>query len=96
MERTKKITFEFDGKNVEASHGQTVLDAVLAAKIDLDHSCGGFGSCTTCRIFVQEPERLPPRNEIEKEAADDRGFSDEERLACQLTCMSGLKIRKPN
>lgn len=95
MERKKKITFEFDGKNVEASHGQTVLEAVLAAKIDLHHSCGGFGSCTTCRIFVHEPEQLPPRNDIEQEAANERGFAAEERLACQLICMNGLKIKSP-
>ena len=85
-----------DDKIVEASHGESVLEALLARKIELDHSCGGNGTCGTCRIFIVSGlENLPPRNEIENEFADERGFAANERLACQTVVIDGLVIQKP-
>ena len=85
-----------DNKIVEASHGESILEAALKSKIPLDHSCGGFGTCGTCRIFVKEGlEQLDDRNEIELEMAADRGFGPQERLACQTLPCAGLVIERP-
>lgn len=82
------------GQLVPMSHGQTVLDALLAAKIEIDHSCGGMGSCGTCRIFVENlPLSQVPRNELEAEIAIDRQLKDYERLSCQLQAIDGMKIK---
>jgi 2Fe-2S ferredoxin len=82
-------------KIVEASHGQTILDSLLKANIPIDHACGGFGTCGTCRVqVVKGIERVPLRNEIEAEMAQDRGFAAKERLACQSEVCEGLEIER--
>ena len=67
--------------------------------IELNHSCGGMGTCGTCRVRIlsslESLGPLEPRNEIEIEMANDRGFAENERLACQLAIVNGLKFRIP-
>lgn len=89
-----------DERNVEipvpCDRACTVLEAALKNKIELDHSCGGMGTCGTCRVWIiSSLEPLEPRNEIEIEMANDRGFAEDERLACQLAIVNGLKFRIP-
>jgi len=75
---------------------QSVLEVALKSGIEISHSCGGMGSCTTCRVIVmRSPSALPPRNELEQEIADTRGFAEDERLSCQLPPLEGLEVRIP-
>jgi ferredoxin len=76
----------------------TILDAVGDTGLELDHSCGGMGSCGTCRVMIEAPHSaaLPARNEIEAEMAAERGFAECERLGCQ-TCaadVAGFVVRR--
>lgn len=74
----------------------SVLEVALANKIELGHSCGGMGCCTTCRVIVlSDINSLPPRNELEQEMADMKGFRADERLACQLKPVAELKVAIP-
>jgi len=83
-----------EGIVVKASQNLTLLENLLAHKIEINHSCGGMGSCGTCRVFVENKESLlNEKNEIEKEFAEERGFSDCERLSCQIHPVEGLIIR---
>ncbi len=93
----KSITFLPDEQNVLVSHrDQSVLDVALRVGLPINHTCGGFGTCGTCVVFVREGlENLPPRNEIEAELAGDRGFLPEERLCCQIPPVDGLVLEKP-
>ena len=85
-----------DGKACALAGEESVLDVALKHEVNLPHSCGGMGSCTTCRVFVVESEALlPPRNELEQDLADMRGFAENERLACQLPPTAGLVVRIP-
>jgi 2Fe-2S ferredoxin len=85
-----------DQKIVQASQGQSILETLLENHIEIDHSCGGMGSCGTCRVFVQAGlEQFSPRNELEQAIAEDRGFAENERLSCQNLVKPGLVIRKP-
>ncbi|MGZ3770305.1 MAG: 2Fe-2S iron-sulfur cluster-binding protein [Bdellovibrio sp.] len=92
----KCITFLPNNKDVPVSHkDNTLLDFALRLGISLDHTCGGNGTCGTCLIRVVEGgEKLEARNELESEIAQDRGFEADERLACQLTLVDGLVVRK--
>ena len=82
---------------VKARPGQSILQALLDSKIEIDHSCGGNGTCGTCRIFIQQGlEKLKPRNEIESEMAQERGFQSHERLSCQTLAVADTEIRKAN
>jgi len=85
-----------DDKIVPASQGDSILDAILKAKIEIDHSCGGMGTCGTCRIYVTSGlDKFAERGELEQEIALDREFQPEERLACQNLAMSEIQIRRP-
>ena len=76
--------------------GDTVLEVALKNKIPLAHSCGGMGSCTTCRVIVENSvEKLNPRTEVEIEIIEGRGFLNTERLSCQLLASPGLTVRIP-
>lgn len=76
---------------------ENFLESALRAGFELDHSCGGHGTCGTCRIFIQSGlETLPPRNEIEMEMAEDRGFLPAERLSCQIKPEHELVVTVPH
>jgi ferredoxin len=85
-----------ENKLVQASQDSTILEALLKADIELDHSCDGHGTCGTCRIFVEKGlEKLGPRNEVENEFASDRQFRENERLSCQCLVQEGLILKRP-
>lgn len=74
----------------------SVLEVALRYGIGLNHSCGGMGSCTTCRVYIEEGlELLPERTELELERAEERFFDENERLSCQIPALPGLKVKIP-
>jgi 2Fe-2S ferredoxin len=90
-----KILFLPADKYVEIRGEPSVLDLALKNKIPLDHSCGGSGSCGTCRVFIEGGGPVGARNDIEAAMAEDRQFTDFERLACQIEPVDGLVVRTP-
>lgn len=81
--------------NILISKEKSLLDELRANKIPVPFSCGGEGICTTCRIIVLSGE-LTDQTEVEKERADERGFSDNERLSCQaFTKSDSIEIKVP-
>ena len=75
---------------------ESVLEVGLKAGIDIGHSCGGMGSCTTCRVFIEEHrDPLPERTDLESEIVEGRDFKNHERLACQLPPAAGMVVRVP-
>ena len=90
------MTFLPDDLDVEVSHKMSsVLEVAVAEGLEIDHTCGGHGTCGTCRVWVEvRLEKLGERNEIEKEMAEDRGFAPGERLACQIPALPGLVIKR--
>ena len=73
---------------IKASKGSAVkslLDIAVENSVDLPHSCGGMGSCGTCRVrLIVTKGPTPERGDVEAEMASERGFLDDERLSCQL------------
>jgi 2Fe-2S ferredoxin len=91
------ILFQPNDVTCEIQDSESVLDVALRNGIEISHSCGGMGSCTTCRIYIEKSAKpLPPRNELEQDIADMRKFEDRERLACQLPPAAGLVVRIPD
>lgn len=73
--------------------GDNLLDTLNAGKFSISQSCGGNGSCTTCRVLVLKgEENCSPRTEIEAERAAERFFANNERLACQITLLGSVEI----
>ena len=89
------INFLSEDKSVVVSQGCTILSAAISNKILLDHSCGGNGSCGTCRVLIESGEtNLSERNEVEQEFALERGFQNNERLACQAEVYGSVSVKR--
>lgn len=78
---------------IEFNEGENLLTTLNANKVGISQSCGGHGICTTCRIFVLKGlENCNSRTEIEMERAEERGFVENERLACQVNVWGDIEI----
>ena len=83
-------------KKSMARTDETVLEALERHKIPVASSCGGMGTCGTCKIDVlSSVDKLEARNEVEAEFAQARSYAPSERLACQIHWVKGLKISVP-
>ncbi len=81
---------------LEIKQGESLLEACIRKKIPISHSCEGMASCGTCRVIItSDLNLLPPRNSLEQEMADDRGFKPEERLACQMEINHDFSFKLP-
>lgn len=90
-----EVTFQPMNKKVEilcekiSTNGDglpgSILDAALAAGIDLDHSCGGVCACSTCHIIVRQGlESCNEATDDEEDMLDlAPGLEPQSRLACQ-------------
>lgn len=73
-----------------------LLSLLNANKVGISQACGGFGTCTTCRVFVEKNlEFVSERTDIEIERALERHFLINERLCCQSEICESLEIRIP-
>ncbi len=94
-----KTYLSINEKKIEVDTEKSILENALLHKIKINHSCGQMGTCGTCRVEVLNFDEqiiqnlLAPRNEIENEMANDRGFNDNERLSCQTYPVADLKIK---
>jgi len=84
-----KVRFLPVDKEVQVRGEENVLLLALRNRIPIATSCGGSGSCGTCRVFVKCGQ---PRGEVEQAMAEDRDFKDDERLACQIAPEDGMVI----
>ena len=86
-----KVTFLPLNVTVEANEGESILDVALNHDVPLQHACGGFCSCTTCQIEVQDgPEGLSPMEEDETERLESVGqLKPAQRLGCQARVLKG-------
>ena len=74
-----------EGAVIEASAGETVLDAALRNGIDIEHACEKSCACTTCHVVVREGfDSLEPSDELEDDMLDKAwGLEPHSRLSCQ-------------
>jgi adenylate cyclase len=91
-----EIFSQTDNKTICAPPDSTVLEAMLKAKVNHIHVCGGNARCTTCRIYIMDGlSNCRPRNEKEKQLAEKLGFPQNIRLACQTRISGNITIRRP-
>jgi len=100
-----KITFiDFEGteRSVEASVGDSVMEAATANDVPgIDADCGGACACATCHVYVNSAwrETVGPPESLEAEmleVAED--VKDSSRLSCQVKItesMEGLVVTTP-
>jgi ferredoxin, 2Fe-2S len=73
------------GKEIQASVGDSICEALLDNGIDIEHACDMSCACTTCHIIVREG--FASLNELDENEEDllDRAWGLEplSRLSCQ-------------
>lgn len=74
-----------DGATIEAETNESILDAALRNKIQIEHACEKSCACTTCHVIVREGfDSLPEAEENEEDYLDKAwGLEPDSRLSCQ-------------
>jgi ferredoxin, 2Fe-2S len=99
---TKKLQIQIESQRNLATRGVfadeelTLLANLLENNVEIDNSCGGYGTCGTCCVLVVEGlSNFSDVGEIEAEMKADRGFKENERLSCQSYIKGDIKIKIP-
>lgn len=93
MRRAAGYSIAHPACTVRAMPGQTVLEALRAARVPHASACGGRARCTTCRIRVGAGlEHLPVPRSAEAAALRRIAAAPNVRLACQLRPRRDLAV----
>lgn len=91
-----KVTFYPSGQSGEVAPETSLLDAARQLGLELAHECGGFASCSTCRVIIESGERHLSVIEFEEEDMMDLAqLSPPYRLACQAKLRGDVTVRIP-
>jgi 2Fe-2S ferredoxin len=73
------------GKEITASPGTSVCEALLENGIEIEHACELSCACTTCHVVVREGfSSLGEMDESEEDLLDRAwGLEPQSRLSCQ-------------
>ncbi len=88
-----RVSFKPLGTAADAKPDETILDAARRADAPLGNSCGSVGVCARCRVrVVSGAENLSAPTTIEIRVASQRGFANDERLACQAVVRGDVEV----
>jgi uncharacterized 2Fe-2S/4Fe-4S cluster protein (DUF4445 family) len=93
MARKKSFKVHFKPDNVEivVDQGENLLQAAISAGVRIYASCGGAGTCGTCKVQIEEGEVETTRTD----KISDQEFSKGIRQACQSRVLSDLSVYVP-
>jgi len=87
------VTFLPSGRTFNVIAAGSLLRAARRARIPIASSCRGEGVCKACRVrILQGAENLSPPSDLERAAAHDAAFDDDERLACLTRVLGPVAI----
>jgi 2Fe-2S ferredoxin len=92
-----KVTFYPYGKSGEIPDGTSLLDAAEKLGLQMRHDCGGFATCSTCRVWVVEG--MPNLTEIdldEENMLEEAHLPAPFRLSCQAKIQGDVVVRVPD
>jgi len=89
----KKVKIHFDPDNVDivVGKGENLLQAAIAAGVQIYASCGGAGTCGTCKVLIEEGQVETTRTEKVSEEEYKQGV----RQACQSRVLTDLIVYVP-
>ena len=81
---------------VQVKPGTSLLAAAAAGGVELMHSCGGIGACTSCRVqILSGRDELSPMGRAEREQLKESGILETHRLACQTMVYGDVVLERP-
>jgi len=89
----KKVKIHFDPDNVDivVEKGENLLQAAIAAGVRIYASCGGAGTCGTCKVLIEEGQVETTRTE----KVSDEEYKQGVRQACQSRVLTDLTVYVP-
>lgn len=74
-----------EGLEIEVKAGVTVLDALLANGVELEHACEKACACATCHLYIREGfDSLSEISDQEDDYLEKAwGLEPDSRLSCQ-------------
>lgn len=79
-----RVTFLPAGKSGDVSTGISLLDAAEHLGVPMRNDCGGFATCSTCRVWVQEGmSHLSAVDLDEENMLEEAHLAAPYRLSCQ-------------
>jgi len=88
-----KIRFEPAGVTTQVEAGKTLLDAAIAAGVEIESVCGGKGTCAKCKVIASGALSAP--NTLETKGLSPRELSEGYRLACQAVIQGDAEVVVP-
>ncbi|MFY9270068.1 MAG: 2Fe-2S iron-sulfur cluster-binding protein [Candidatus Manganitrophaceae bacterium] len=92
-----KVIFYPSGAVGEIPAETTLLDAAESLGLKVRHDCGGFATCSTCRVWVVEG--IPHLTEIdldEENMLEEAQLPSPFRLSCQAKIKGDVIVRVPD
>ncbi len=89
--RKRKIHFEPNNVDIVVGHGANLLQAAIDAGAHINASCGGNGTCGTCKVLIEKGEVETTRTV----KVSDEEFKRGVRQACQSRVITDLTVNIP-
>lgn len=80
----KVIFKDENNKIIDIKIGETVLRAANKGRVALNHKCGGKGSCTTCKVRIEQQTGVSQPNHLEQRMISEANLEQGHRLGCQV------------
>ena len=91
-----KVTFYPSGKCGEVPKDKSLLESADLLGLELAHECGGFATCSTCRVIVEDgPENLSEIEFDEENMLEVAELLPPHRLSCQARVLGDVVVRIP-
>ena len=90
---SKKIKVHFSPDNVDiiVNEGENLLQVAISAGIHINASCGGNGTCGTCKVLIEKGQVKTGRTPKLSEEEYEQGL----RQACQSQVITDLSVYIP-
>ncbi len=86
-----KVHFDPDLIEIVVVQAANLLEAAIAAGVQINASCGGAGVCGTCKVIIEKGEVTGSRTEKLSETEYEQGF----RMACRSSVVTDLTVHIP-
>lgn len=88
LNKKVKVHFNPDNIDIAVEQGENLLEAAIAAGVHIYASCGGNGTCGTCKVLIEEGQVESKKTVKVSEEEYRQGI----RQACQSRIITDLKV----
>ena len=91
-----KVTIYPSGKSGDVPEKKSLLESAEILGVELAHECGGFATCSTCRVIIEEGDENLSEIEFDEEnMLEVAVLNPPHRLSCQAKVLGDVIVRIP-